>query len=175
MDALEVILTRRSIRRFTSQPVTNDMVNKILTAAMNAPSATNEQPWQFLVINDRKILEDITTVHPYALMCRQAASAIMVCIDTKKEKYRDFWVQDLAAATQNILLAIRAIGLGGVWLGIYPTVERVEAIQKLFDLPEGVIPFSLVPFGFTDAPQQKAKERFKIDRIHYNKWTGENN
>jgi nitroreductase len=170
MDALKVILTRRSVRKFTPQSVPEDVINNILNAAMSAPSAANEQPWQFLVINNRKLLDSIVMAHPHALMCQQAPAAILVCIDTSKEKYREFWVQDLSAATQNILLAIRTLGLGGVWLGIYPTKERVQAIKSLFELPESVIPFSLVPFGYTDAAQQEVRERFKKERIHMNKW-----
>jgi len=170
MEALKSILTRRSIRKFTPEPVTDDIIENVLRSAMSAPSATNEQPWHFIIINKREILDNIPKVHPYALMCQQAPIAIMVCIDLNQEQYRDFWVQDLAAASQNILLAIRTQGLGGVWLGIYPTTERVQSVQKLFGLPENVVPFSLIPFGHTDMPQEEVKERFKKERIHYNKW-----
>jgi nitroreductase len=170
MDALKLLLTRRSVRKFTQQPITDDIIDNIMHAAMSAPSAANEQPWHFLVVDDRKILDKISSVHPHALMCQQAPAAIIVCIDTTQEKYHEFWPQDLAATTQNILLAIHALGLGAVWVGVYPNKERMEAIQKLFDLPEGVIPFNLIPFGYSDVAQLEAKERYKKDRIHKNKW-----
>lgn len=170
MDALKVLLTRRSVRRFTSQSVSDETIDKIMHAAMSAPSAANEQPWHFLVIDDRKILDKIPSIHPHALMCQQAPAAIIVCIDTAQEKYREFWPQDLANASQNILLAISALGLGGVWVGVHPNKERIQDIKDLLDLPESVIPFNIIPFGYSDVTQQEAKERYKKERIHKNKW-----
>lgn len=170
MDALNVILTRRSVRKFTAQPVSDESIESILRAAMSAPSATNEQPWQFLVINQRGLLDKILTVHPYAAMCAEAAAAIIPCVDFTSEKYKDFWPQDMSAATQNILLAARALGLGAVWVGVYPNNERILGIQQLFNLPEQVTPFSIIPIGYSNVPQVEAKERFKKERIHYNEW-----
>lgn len=171
MEALKAIMTRRSVRRFNSQQnIKEEDVEKILHAAMSAPSATNQQPWHFVVIDDRALLDKVVAVHPNAQMCKQAPLAIMLCIDAAQEKYRDFWVQDMAAATQNILLAVRDLGLGAVWVGIYPNDERVQKFKNLFGLPESIIPFAIIPIGHTDVKQEEAPERFKQERVHRNKW-----
>ena len=113
MEALETILTRHSIRRYTPAPVPDSLVTEILQAAMSAPSAGNQQPWQFVVVADRLLREEIPTFHPYAQMVREAPVAILVCGDLRLESYPGHWVQDCSAATQNILLAAHAKGLGG--------------------------------------------------------------
>jgi len=115
MDAIEAILTRRSIRRFRDEPVSDDLIETLLRAAMAAPSAGNQQPWHFVVIRDRETLDTTSTVHPYATMAAEAALAIVVCGDTTLEMHKGFWVQDCAAAIQNLLLAAHASGLGAVW------------------------------------------------------------
>lgn len=170
MDALKAILTRRSCRRFTAQPVSESVVENILRAAMSAPSAVNEQPWHFIVVNERAMLDKIPSIHPHAMMCNQAAVAIVPCIDLETEKYKDYWVQDMSAATENILLAARALGLGAVWLGVYPNKDRMSGIRKIFDIPELVVPFCVVPIGYSDVPQIEDKDRIKKERIYYNKW-----
>jgi nitroreductase len=170
MDALKAIMTRRSVRRFNSAPVSEEVLETILQAGMSAPSAVNQQPWHFVVINDRSLLDKIPTVHEYAAMCRQAAAAIILCMDAAQETYRENWVQDMSAAAENILLAVRALGLGAVWVGVYPEQVRMQGIKKLLNLPDSVTPFALIPLGHTDVPQCEIKERYKKERIHHNKW-----
>lgn len=169
METLEAIATRRSVRRFTDKTVSKETINKILQAAMNAPSAGNEQPWHFLVINDRKTLNSIPTIHPYAQMCLEAPVAIIPCLDPNLETHKGFGIQDLSAATQNILLAIRDLGLAAVWVGVYPNKDIVEKVKKLLGLPESIIPLNIIPFGYTDTKQQKV-DRYQKERIHYNQW-----
>jgi nitroreductase len=169
MNTLEAISTRRSVRSFTSKPIAKEIVEELLRAAMSAPSAGNEQPWQFVVIDDRKMLDRIIDVNPNAKMCKEAQAAILVCGDTSKEKYPGFWVQDCSAAAQNILLAAHDKGIGSVWTGIYPIKERVEGFRKLLGLPENVIPFCLVPLGYP-AKQAPQVDRFQRDRVHHNGW-----
>ena len=170
MNTLETIFTRRSVRKFNNKEISQENIETLLKAAMSAPSARNEQPWQFLVINDRKILDKIPSVHEYAQMCLQAQAAIITCANLSAYKYDDtFWVQDMSAATQNILLAVRALDLGAVWVGVYPNEQRINAVSKLFELPAKVIPFSIIPIGYTDA-LQKEVDRFQNDKVHYNKW-----
>ncbi len=169
MDAIECIHTRRSIRRYTGEDVSEDVVKEILAAAMTAPSANNQQAWQFIVITDKKILEKIPEIHQYAKMAPKAALVILVCADLSLVKSEGFWVQDCSAATQNILLAAHALGLGAVWCGVYPREEKVNALKKLLNLPEHVIPLSLIPIGHPDQPSGRA-DRFKEDRIHHNAW-----
>jgi len=166
---MKTILTRRSIRKYTKQAVSDDLINQILEAAMAAPSAGNGQPWQFLVINDRKLLDEIPNLHPHAAMIREAPIAILVCGDLSKEKYPGFWPVDCAAATENLLLGVHAVGLGAVWCGIYPRDERMDAFKKMLGIPEGIMPFALVPIGYP-GEEKPPSERFEKERIHYNKW-----
>jgi nitroreductase len=148
MDALETIRTRRSIRAYQDKPMPPGLVDQVLTAAMHVPSAGGARPWQFVIITDRKLLQQIPTVHPHAPMAEQAPLAILVCGDPGHEKYPGNWPLDCAAAVQNLLLAAHALGLGAVWTGVYPQQERVEGFRRLLGLPKNVIPHSLVPLGY---------------------------
>lgn len=169
MEALEAIRTRRSVRRYTGEPVADDVLTDILQAAMSAPSAGNQQPWQFVVITDRALREAIAQFHPYAQMVPDAPVAIVVCGDLRLESYKGYWVQDCAAATQNILLAAHAKGLGAVWVGIYPVEDRVRRLQQLLVLPTQVVPLALVPMGIP-AEGVPPANRFNATRIHRNRW-----
>lgn len=144
METCEAIRTRRSIRSFVPKPVSAEDLQEILTAAMYAPSAGDEQPWHFVVIEDRAVLQRIPEVHPYASMAPQAGVGILVCGDLRLERYPGFWVQDCSAAVQNMLLAAPDLGLGSLWTGIYPAAERVSVFQKMFALPAEVVPLALV-------------------------------
>lgn len=167
---MENILARRSIRKYKPDVAVEDCkIKKILEAAMSAPSAGNQQPWHYIVIEDKEILDQIPEFHPYADMIKQVNVAILVCGDTSKEKHKGFWVQDCSAATQNILIAAHALGLGSVWLGVYPREERVEKLQKMLGLPEHVIPFSLLPIGYADIELPPAN-RYTSKRVRYNHW-----
>jgi nitroreductase len=166
---MNFILNRTSIRKYTSQPVADSQVQQLLKAAMAAPSAGNEQPWEFVVLRDRKILSAIPKFHPYALMLYEAAAAILVCGDLSRDKHKGYWVQDCAAATENMLLAAVELELGAVWLGVYPIEERVSGLRRLLNVPETVVPFSLVSIGYP-AERPKPADRFDASRIHYDKW-----
>lgn len=171
MDIFEAIHNRRSIRKYTDEPVTDEDIRKILEAAMMAPSAGNQQPWQFIVVRDKDALRKIETVHPYAKMAADAPLGILVCGDPSLEKYPGFWVQDCSAAIQNMLLAVHGLGLGGVWTGIYPREDRVNGFRKLFGLPDTVIPLAFIVIGH---PAQKlvSTSRYREDRVHHDKWGG---
>jgi nitroreductase len=169
MEAIEAICTRRSVRKYTNQPVSEELVTELLQAAMYAPSAGNEQPWHFVVIRDRQILHAIPEFHPYASMVRRVSVAILVCGDPGLEKYGGRWMLDCAAATQNILLAAHARGLATVWVGIYPETDRIAGIRRLLDLPETIAPLSLIPIGYP-AEQVPQPNRFNASRVHYDKW-----
>jgi nitroreductase len=166
---MKAILTRRSIRKYTGQPISETTLRELLEAAMSAPSAGNQQPWDFVVINDRNILDEIPRVHPYAQMCREAQAAILVCGNQEREAHTGFWVQDCSAATQNLLVAANDLGLGAVWVGVYPREDRVEGLRRLTGLPGHVVPFALVPLGYP-AEKKPPGNRFDPARIHYNKW-----
>jgi nitroreductase len=166
---MDAILTRRSIRKYTDQPVSEESVSELLRAAMAAPSAGNQQPWQFVVIRERKTLDQLAVVHPYAAMARTAQVAVAVCGDLSLETNQGYWVQDCAAATENLLIAAEARGLGAVWLGVYPREDRVASIQALLSLPDNVIPLSVVPIGYP-AQHPGPADRFDPSRIHLECW-----
>lgn len=147
MDAMEAILTRRSIRKYTAQPVSDELIKELLQAAMAAPSANNQQDWYFVVVRGRQMLDEVGKVHPYAPV-QAAPLAILVCGDLQREKSKGFWAQDCAAATQNLLLAAHARGLGAVWCGCYPREERAAGLRKVLALPEHIMPLALVVIGY---------------------------
>ncbi|CCJ33014.1 nitroreductase family protein [Caloramator australicus] len=163
------IFKRRSIRKYLDKPVAKEDIDDLLRAAMAAPSAGNEQPWEFIVVDDKNVLKRIADVHPYAKMLYEAPVAIVVCGDLNKEKYKGFWVQDCSAATQNILLEATDKGLGTVWIGVYPDDTRVKDISNIFGIPSNVIPLSIVAVGYPDQEMQEV-DRFDPQKIHYNKW-----
>ena len=169
MDAMDTILTRRSIRKYKKQSIPNEIIEELLDAAVSAPSAGNQQPWHFVIVDDRKILDKIPEVCPNAKMLKDAEKAILVCGDLSLEKHKGYWSIDCSAATENILLAAHAKGLGSCWLGVYPREERVIGLRKLLNTPEYVIPFSLISLGYP-AEQKAKEERYDNSRIHHNKW-----
>lgn len=169
---MEAIYKRRSIRRYQPRQVSKEQIKQILKAGMNAPSAGNEQPWYFIVVDDRKILDHIPTFHPHSKMLYEAPLGIVVCADISNVKYPEYWPQDCSAATQNILLAIADMDLGGVWLGVYPREDRVKKLQELFGLPGHIIPFSIIALGYP-AEQKPPKDIFEPHRIKHNSWQKE--
>jgi nitroreductase len=169
MDAITAILTRRSIRKYVEKPVPDQLVTQLLRAGFAAPSAGNEQPWHFIVIDERRILDAIPEFHEHSGMLRESPLAIVICGDENLEHHKGFWVQDCAAATQNVLLAAHARGLGAVWLGVYPREERVRAMRRLLGLPQHVVPLSIVAVGYP-AESVEPADRFDESRIHRNGW-----
>lgn len=169
MDLFEALFTRRSIRKFTDQPIPDDDLRKILECAMYAPSACNEQPWQFLVFRDAGKKAMLAKTSPHTGMAERAAAVIIVCGDLSLEKAAGFWVQDCSVAVQNLLLAARGLGIGTVWCGVHPVQEREEYLRKHLELPENIIPFALVCLGWPEQPFKPA-DRFHEDRIHWEKW-----
>jgi nitroreductase len=169
MEAMQALLTRRSVRSFTRQPVPEEAIQAILRAAMHAPSSNDERPWHFMIITDRRILDEVPRFHPFAEMLPQVGVAILVCGDELLEKRPGRWMIDCAAATENLLLAAHALGLGAVWMGIYPDPVRVEGMRRLAGLPGNIQPLSLVPIGYP-AVASPAVERFDPERIHRNYW-----
>ena len=170
MEAIEALFSRRSIRKYTQERIAEKDIREILEAAMSAPSAGNQQSWHFVVINDRKILDKIPSFHPHSLMIKEAPLAVLICGDPTLEKHIGYWIQDCAAATENLLLAVHAKGLGGVWLGIYPRQDRVAGLRNLLGIPDHVIPFSLVPVGYPSETKPPRPDRYNAAKIHYNRW-----
>jgi len=166
---MQEIINRRSARSYRSDAVTEEQIEQVLRAAMAAPSAGNQQPWEFIVVTDRALLTKITEVHPHSKMLHEAPAAIVVCGNTSREKHSGFWVQDCSAAVQNMLLEATHQNLGSVWLGVYPRQDRVDGVKKLFSLPEQVVPFAVVALGHAkEAPTPV--DRFNLDYVHWNAW-----
>ena len=169
---IDNILNRTSIRAYQQRAIAPDTIEQILRAGMAAPTAVNKQPWAFIVITDADTRKALADRLPYAKMTEKAPLAIVVCGDLSKSlegDATDFWIQDVSAATENILLAAHSFGLGAVWTGVYPLSERVKAVQEVLSLPEHIIPLNVVPIGFP-AEQPVPKDKWKIDNIHSNKW-----
>ena len=169
MDPIELLITRRSIRKYIPGNIPQQSVDTIMEAAMYAPSANNEQPWHFIIIKNKDELLKIAEVLPHGKMLPYAALGIIVCADTHLEKSKGYWPVDCANATQNILLAAHAEDFGAVWLGVYPRDERMTAITDLFHLPENIKPFSVVALGIPDE-KPEIPERVNPERVHYDKW-----
>lgn len=167
---MEAIFKRRSVRKFTSDRISDQDMEKLLRAAMRAPSAGNEQPWEFIVLRDRETMVNVLEFHPYATMLKEADCAVVVCGNLERKKFtEDYWVQDCSAATQNLLLEAVELGLGAVWLGVYPLKERVAGFQKLLNLPDSVIPLNAVALGYPSIAPDPA-DTYVPGRIHWEKW-----
>ena len=169
MKTFESIIKRRSIRKYKKDNVSDKMIEVLLKAGMYAPSARNTQPWHFIVIKDRQILNKIMDFHPYAMMLSDAPLAIVICGDKAIEPNEAYLSINCSAATENVLLAAHEQGLGTVWLGVYPRQERMDGVSALLNLPSDILPVSIVAVGYSDELVEHP-ERFLKDRIHTNVW-----
>ncbi len=170
---IEAIMTRSSVRAYTSQVVEEEKIETMLRAGMAAPTAGNKQPWQFVVISDREILDALPEVAAGMKMAPQAPLAIAVCGVPAQSfpNVPEYWVQDCSAATENILLAAHAMGLGAVWCGVYPDggSGRVEKITELLNIPEGTVALSVIIIGYPNA-EPMVKDKWNPAKVHYNKF-----
>lgn len=199
MDALENIMTRRSVRYYTDQPISDEALETILKAGMAGPCCVNARDWSFVVTRDPEILSKMADANGRpADPLRRAKLGILILGDLERafRPAPDYWIIDGSIAAQNMILAAHALGIGSVWLGTYPQMERVDAQRKLFALPDTVVPHSVIAFGYPDAQQgaapppkpddlpaeppkdmppmpprsQLPKGAFEPDRIHTDKW-----
>lgn len=172
-DALSVIHSRKSVRGYTAKKVSRELLTKLVKAGMAAPTAMNRQPWAFVAIDKREILDKLAAGMPYAQMLKRAPAAIVVCGNMKKalpeKKGRAFWVQDCSAAAQNVLLAAEASGLGAVWTAGYPIKPLMAHISKTLGLPEHIVPLCVIPVGYPDGDFQP-KKKWKKENLHWQKW-----
>jgi len=160
---IEWIKARRSIRKYTSEPVTDEQIQTLLEAAMAAPSASNLKPWEFVVVRDAALRKELSGVHPWAKMAADAAVVFVIC---GRPKDSDHWVEDCSAATQNLLLAVTALGLGAVWVAIYPRAQREDGVRRILHLPEDWRPLCLVPVGHP-AETKPPRTQYDPARVHY--------
>lgn len=170
---LESIFSRKSVRNFVeNKPVEREKLEMLVRAAMAAPTAVNAQPWTFIIVTRRELLDSLAETLPYAKMLFFASAAIIVCTDSSlmlPELGAQFWIQDCSAATENLLLAAESMGLGAVWTAAYPIPERIESIHKVLELPSNIIPLNVIPVGYPTG-EDKPKDKWKPERIHWEKW-----
>lgn len=170
-DALNLIMTRASVRTYEDRPVEPQKVELLLRAAMAAPSAINQQPWAFIVIDDKELLRKLADALPYAKMAAKAPLAIVVCGDLPRnaDSENAWWVLDGSNASENILLAAHALGLGAVWTAVYPIDDRVASVQQILNLPPEIVPLNLIPIGYP-ASNPAPKQNWKPENVHRNGW-----
>ena len=166
-ELIKIIFARRSIREYTAEVISEKDIKTMLEAAMAAPSASNRKPWHFIAVTDRQILDSLARVHLYGKMLFKAPLCVVVCGDTTISA--GSWVQDCSAATENILLAATALGLGAVWLGVYPREERVDPISKLLNIPETVVPLNMISIGHP-AEEKEPRTQYDEQRVHRQQW-----
>lgn len=169
MDVLQAIFTRRSIRKYTGAPISEEHMETLLKAGSSAPSAHNLQPRHFIVIKNPATLDYISEMHPYAKMLPQAGCCIIVCGDDEVQKTKGLLVEDCAASIENILLAAHGLGLGAVWCGLYPAPELTKIIATTAKLPENIEPIGMVVVGHKVEAKEPA-DRFDRARVHYDQW-----
>ena len=169
MEVKEAILRRRSIRKYTNKSVDEEMINQILEAGFYAPTARNTQSNEFIVIREHGVLNTLAEVHPYGKMLTTAAFAVVVCGSREREPLEQYLNTNGCAAMQNMLLTAHSLGLGAVWLGVYPREDRMNGIAGVLNIPENFMPVQMFAAGWPD--EQKAHpERFREDAVHYDSW-----
>jgi nitroreductase len=169
METMDNIFSRRSVRRYLPKPVSSDLIENVLKAGMNAPSAGDEQPWHFIIIDKHDLLLNISESHPYAKMLKDAPIAILVCGDLQVLKFKDLWIQDCSAASENMLLAAHDLGLGAVWIGVYPAENLVREVRNILNIPQHIVPFSIIGMGYS-AEEKKGRLRYDKSKVHNNGW-----
>jgi nitroreductase len=167
---MEEIFNRRSIRKFKDQEIEPEKIEQLLRAAMQAPSAANQQPWEFIVVRDKEMLKQLAQVSPYAKPVADSAVTFVLLANEKELKIPTAWEQDLGAASENLLLEAVHLGLGTVWLGIATAAAASENVSHLFKLPEGMKPFSLIAAGYPDGQENVFVDRFRPEKVHYEQW-----
>lgn len=160
-----VIFARKSARIYEDKPVEEDKIDRILHAAMSAPSAKNQQPWEFFVVKDKALLKKLAKVTPYSSPAGRAPVVIVPCYRTEGLAAPMFAQIDLAIAQQNIWLETEALGLGGVWMGIAPIEAAMKAVEEILHIPNNLRAFSLFAFGYS-RDKRVAVNRYEADRVH---------
>ncbi len=169
MNALDVLMKRRTIRTYRPDPVPGPQVDTLLRVLLHSPSAADARPWQFVVIDRKPLLEELGRRMEHCEMLLQAPLGLLVCAEPAREKIPGFWPQDCAAATQNLLVAVTALGLGGCWVGLHPVPDREAAVREVLGIPDGIVPFALAAVG-RPAEDPGRDERYDAARVHRNGW-----
>ncbi|MEI6576194.1 MAG: nitroreductase family protein [Bacteroidota bacterium] len=163
------VFDRRSIRKYTSQQIEKEQLDLLVGAAMFAPSAGNQQPWQFVIVDKRDVLDELILSGPYTSALKTAQAAIIVCADMERVTREGFWIQDCSMAGHNIMLEAYNLGLGSVWIGCYPREDRMANVARTLRLPSFAIPLTIIAIGYPDETKERP-DRIDPARIHYNSW-----
>ena len=167
---MDEIFSRRSIRKFKNQEVEPEKIEQLLKAAMQAPSAANQQAWEFIVVQDKEMLKQLAQVSPYAKPVEASAVTFVLLANEKDLKIPTAWEQDLGASSENLLLEAVHLGLGTVWLGVATAASVAENVSRLFGLPDYIKPFSLIATGYPDGQENQFVDRFRPEKVHYGQW-----
>jgi nitroreductase len=167
---MEAIFKRKSVRKYQDKPVEKEKIDKLLKAIMQAPSAVNQQPWEVIVIENKDTLKKLSQMSPYSKMIEGSAVTFVLVANKDNLKVPTAWQQDMGAATENLLLEAVELDLGAVWLGTATSEETMNFVRNLFDLPENILPFSVVPVGYPEQQSGEVVDRFNMDKVHYEGW-----
>jgi len=167
---MEAIFNRRSIRKYQDRPVEKEKIDKLLKAIMQAPSAVNQQPWEVIVIENKDTLKKLSEMSPYSKMVADSAVTFVLVANSENLKVASAWQQDMGAATENLLLEAVELELGAVWLGGATSEDNMNFLRKFFDLPENILPFSVVPIGYPEGQGNVFIDRFNKNKVHYEGW-----
>ena len=173
MNTLDAIFSRRSVRKFKDEKLSEEAIHTILKAGMSGPTCVNARDWSFIVVDDLILLKQMADANGKpAKLLEKAPLAILICGDTSKafKMAKDYWIIDGAIAGQNMILAAQDLGIGSVWLGTYPQMERVQAQKELFNLPENQVPHSIIAFGYPQEEKNESRDLYDQTVVHYNKW-----
>ncbi|MGI6710407.1 MAG: nitroreductase family protein [Bacilli bacterium] len=171
MDIFEAIKNRRSIRKFSNKEIKQTEIETMIRMAMQAPTARGQKPWRFLVVSDKKILKELSNILSNGIMLVEASLCIILVTDKSDLASVEYYPQDMAAATQNLMLAATALNIGSCWLGTYPNIERMEKLEKLIPLPENCEYFSMIALGYPkDEADLKFIDKYDSSRIHYDRF-----
>jgi nitroreductase len=171
-DTLKMIYQRKSVRNYTEEPVSKKDLLTLVKAGMAAPTAMNKQPWAFIVTSEKEKLMEIAKVLPYGKMLEKASAAITVCGIPKESiqgEANSMWIQDCSAATENILLAAEALGLGAVWVGVYPIDENIKNVRNTLGISSDVVPLAVISIGYPKGTE-KPKDKWTPSKVHWQKW-----
>lgn len=173
MDTIQNIYSRRSVRKYTEKQIDDEILKQILTAGMSGPSAVNKRPFEFLVSNKKDILEKMAEANgPYAAPLKKAALGVMVMGDVSKDYIGEhgYWIIDCSIACQNMILTANSFGIGSVWLGSYPEIDRVKKLKELFSLPEHIVPHSIISFGYPEKKDSQIRNLYEEAKVHLDHW-----
>ena len=171
--ALQTIFARKSVRKFKPGKIEKIHIDMAVRAAMAAPTAVDKRPWEFIVIDDRKILDKLSEKLPYAKMGKDAPYGVVIAGDLNRQHggaKSDYWIMDCSVAIENLLLTVEYFKLGAVWTAVYPDMERVKTVRKILNIPEHVVPLAFVPIGIPDG-SETPKNKYNEEQIHLNKWS----